>query len=219
MPAASEPSPSQLYEERATFVPLSHVNNIAMSAGDVEKQLPKFKFTEDAPKSYPFTGFQNFNIVTAEGMPVEFILSGKNLDVLVNKNFEKYGKKPRVEFKMDIRDNGEGLHVLKLLGNFLEGRIEQMYGQKVVVKPPVYNGLVSMPWAISYGKALDIEVQSSAAIFKANPMVNGEAVEKMLEANNGHDFDVRVLVRSWIMRDKEVLKAGYKLHVQKITAK
>lgn len=216
MPAIAETG--DLYEERALYVPLSSSNSKALTVDELEKELPQLTFI-DAPKTWPFIGFQKFNIARDDSFPVEFILTGTGLDVLVNKNFEKFGKKPRVEFKMDIRANGQGLHVLKCLGDFIEAKVLQMYGQKVQVKSPVYNGVITMPWAMHYGKPCDIEVQSSAAIFKANPLVNGDAVEKTLEANKDHDFDVRVLVRTWILRDKEELKAGYKLHVQKIVAK
>lgn len=206
------------FEQLARFVPLADNNFAALpiekveefTADDFEFKQPPLTKLSDAKEFY------EYEMTLKDGKPLVFMLRGSDLELGVN----NISGKERVEFKLNLGSNGVGQHVLWLLSEYIHDNIKQHYDQDIVVKTPVYKLVASLPWAHSYGKNCDIEVKSRHSIFSCNLGVNAEALKRVIANNAGGDFELRVVLKSWLLREKltGILKAGYKLHVQQVVA-
>ena len=206
------------FEQLARFVPLADNNFAALpiekveefAADDFEFKQPPLTKLSDAKEFY------EYEMTLKDGKPLVFMLRGSDLELGVN----NISGKERVEFKLNLGSNGVGQHVLWLLSEYIHDNIKQHYDQDIVVKTPVYKLVASLPWAHSYGKNCDIEVKSRHSIFSCNLGVNAEALKRVIANNAGGDFELRVVLKSWLLREQltGILKAGYKLHVQQVVA-
>lgn len=209
----SSPSDSS-FESLAKYHPLQNGNPESLP---IEQAL-RIEYEDLAfstvPKMDDSKEFYNFNMTTKDGKPLVFTLRGTELSLGVNKMNQK------LEFKLNLNSNGMAQHLLARLCQFLEEHVARTFQQDIKVKSPMYQWSASLPWCHSYGKYNDIEAKSRQVQFSCNPQHNLDGLERLIQANSQGEFDVRVVLKSWIMREKEIgtLKAGYKLHVQKVVA-
>lgn len=206
------------FEQLARFVPLADNNFAPLPIEQVEKLGPEeFEFKQPAASQLSDAKeFYEYEMTLKNGQPLVFMLRGSDLELGVN----NISGKERVEFKLNLNSNGIGQHALWLLCEYIHDNIRAQYGQDIVVKSPVYKLVASLPWSHSYGKNCDIEVKSRHSIFSCNLGVNAEALKRVIANNSGGEFELRVVLKSWLLREKlsGVLKAGYKLHVQQVVA-
>lgn len=204
------------FEQLAKFVPLADNNPPAMPLEEIENFTPENLSFKQPPSSALSDAkeFYDYEVTFANGKPIVFMLRGSDLELGVN----KMSGKERVEFKLNLSSNGLAIHDLHLLAEYIAQNIKTHYGQDIVVRSPVYKEIASLPWAHSYGKNADIEVKSRHSIFSCNLGVNVEALKRVIANNSGAEFEVRVVLKAWLMREKitGLLKAGYKLHVQQV---
>lgn len=209
------------FEELSKFIPLSEKNLPALTTKSVDNLTPQdLKFRQPALKDLTKDkDFYEYEMTLNNGQPIVFMLSGHKLDIGISK-MSKFGKE-RVEFKLDLTSNGVGQHALFTLAELIRCNIKEVYEQDYEVKSAMYGRrIAAMPWSHSYGRPQDIEVRARQSIFSCNLEVNAEALRRVIASNSGGEFECRVLVKTWMMRDKETgeLKAGYKLHVQQVNA-
>lgn len=206
------------FEQLARFVPLAENNTPALSIDQVKALAPEdFEFKQPPfGQLYDAKEFYEYEMTLKNGKPLVFMLRGSELELCVN----NMNGKERVEFKLNLQGNGVGQHLLWLLSEYIHDNIKQNYDQDIVVKSPVYKLIAALPWVHSYGKNGDIEVKSRHSIFSCNLAVNVEALKRVIANNAGGEFELRVVLKSWLLREKGtgILKAGYKLHVQQVVA-
>jgi len=205
------------FEQLARFVPLATDNSPplpieeveALVSNDLQFRQPPLSALTDAKEFYEYE-------MTYKDKPIVFMLRGSDLEIGVN----KIGGKERVEFKLNLNSNGVGQHTLWVLAENIHDNIKDKYAQDIEVKSPMYNLVAALPWAHSYGKNCDIEVKSRHSIFSCNLAVNVEALKRVISNNSGGEFELRVVAKPWLLREKMtgILKAGYKLHVQQVVA-
>lgn len=205
------------FEQQAKFVPLANDNYSALSIEAVDKLAPEdFEFKQPPLAQLSDTKeFYEYEMTLKDGKPLVFMLRGSDLEIGVN----TFGKE-RVEFKLNLNSNGIAQHVLWSLSEYIRDNIKSNYNQDIVVKSPLYKLIATLPWAHSYGKNCDIEVKSRHSIFSCNLGVNADALKRVIANNSGGEFELRVVLKSWLLREKisGLLKAGYKLHVQQVVA-
>jgi hypothetical protein len=206
------------FEQLARFVPLADNNAPALALDQVKDMAPEdFEFKQpQIGQLFDAKEFYEYEMTLKNGKPLVFMLRGSELELGVN----NMSGKERVEFKLNLQGNGAAQHTLWLLSEYIHDNIKQQYDQDIVVKSPVYKLVASLPWVHSYGKNGDIEVKSRHSIFSCSLAVNVEALKRVIANNAGGEFELRVVLKSWLLREKVtgILKAGYKLHVQQVVA-
>lgn len=209
------------FEDLAKYTPLAkdnHTNQKPLSTDEIVRLAP-----EDLKHAAPAPGalndnkeFYEYTVTLSDGKPVVFMLRGTDLEIGVN----SFGKTERPEFKLNLASNGVGQHALFVLAEYIRCFVKETYGQDIAVKSPMYKLIASLPWVHSYGKNGDIEVKTRHSVFSCNLQVNAEALKRIMVSNAGGEFELRVVLKAWMLREKltGVIKAGYKLHVQQVVA-
>lgn len=213
---ASKQISSDVYETKCKFIPLQH-NPLPVPIEQVIKLAPT-DFDITAPKTLDGDKAFYDYFWTVKGEPLSFLIRGRDLELGTNKQNGK------LEFKLDLTSNGYAQHAMTVLAGLINEQVTQTYctsnidRMAVVVRSPMYKCKVTLPWAHSFGKYLPIEVKTRQVTFACSPDLNIDALNNSLKSHAGGEFDVRVVMKPWLMFDKEanLPKAGFKLHVQQI---
>lgn len=191
-------------------------NEQVLSCDEIIKLSPdQLKYMCPTPDQLTKPGFYDFQVLTGKEQALCFVIAGEQIQLNDNIKYNKSGK--RLEFKLNLESNAAAQYALTSLANILETFINVNYQKTCQVKSGLYRGSIDLPWAQTYGKYDEIEVHSKLGgkVFACHPEVNLKELEKLLL---GQSAQLRVVVKSWLMVDEEThVKAGFKLHVQKVT--